>query len=225
MSGNLKMSLNLHPILITIDGIKTVLFAGVSWLAGWIAGFAIQSSVPSVEKLSWFEHPAVIAGLVAGVMTVIVTIINRFYQKSDKRTEAEKERANNHTTFSEKMQELAQTQTQISFTELTRLHEREVRVITENAERENRLWKREYSIKSRGEFEGRIRAHAALNEADRLKSHIFKCHKIMSDNNITIPEFQEKSGDEIMAEVAVQMLTFKDDLLDRYERAMENKDE
>jgi hypothetical protein len=183
---------------------------------GWAASIAFQA--PTV--VHWYEQPAVIAGLVSGAVVLIALLLNRHFQVKDKEKELAKAQENQHTTFSEKMQELAQNQTQTVYTELEKLHNKEIRILTEQNEREVAFWKREYSTKSRSDFESRLRAHAAVNEANRLKGHIFLLHKLMSDAGVPLPEFQEKSGDEIMADVAAQMLNFKDDLIDRYEKAM-----
>jgi len=216
----------MHPILISIDVMKAIGFAFASWLTGWAAsaaaGWLFFQAPANVE---WYQQPAVVAAAAAALTTIIITFANRYFQTKDQRTAEEKERDHQHTTFSEKMAELAASKTQTVYDELKLLHDREVKSITENAERDVRFWKREYSIKSRGEFEGRIRAHLFANEADRYKSHIlFKLHPLLSTNKIPLPEFTEKNGDQIMAEVAAQMLNFKDDLLDRYEKAMNAED-
>lgn len=213
----------MNPILLifqSLNWIKTFAIWLFSWLIGWAATFALQTSAAQ-----WYDQPVVIAGLVSGAVAIIGLLLNRYFQSKDKKTETEKEKESQHMTFSEKMQELAQTQSQAAYAELDKLHTKEIKILTELFDREVGFWKREYSTKSRSDFESRLRAHAAVNETNRLKGHIFILHKLMSDAGVPLPEFTAKTGDEIYEGIAEQMLNFKDDLIDRFEKAMKGNEE
>jgi hypothetical protein len=214
------MIAKMNPILLifqSLNWIKTFALWFFPSLLGWAASVFFQVPSPPAH---WYEQPAVIAGLVSGAVVLIALFLNRYFQKKDKKSEDAKARDQQHTTFSEKMQELAQNQTQTVYPELEKLHNKEIRILTEQFDREVGFWKREYSTKSRSDFESRLRAHAAVNEANRLKGHIFILHSLMSGANVPLPEFTPKTGDEIYEGIAEQMLAFKDDLIDRYEKAM-----
>lgn len=198
-----------------LDWLKTFALWLIPSLSGWTAAFLFQ-----VPPSHWYEQPAVIAGAVSGGVAIIALLLNRHFQKKDKAKDDEKEKNNQHITFSEKMQEHAQNLSQAAYTELEKVHHKEIQILNSQSDKEIGFWKREYSLKSRSDFESRMRAHIAVNENNNLKLHIFILQKLLNDAKITFPEIKLKSEDDLASEVATRMLDFKDDLIERYEKAM-----
>lgn len=99
---------------------------------------------------------------------------------------------------------------------------REKRITRDEAQRlrEIQFWKDQLTLKHLSEYESRMRAHRFGNEVNRLHSHIYNCHRLMSGGSIEIPEFKLKFYEELMDGLDQEVAKFKASLNERYEEVV-----
>ncbi len=175
---------------------KTLLIGVVGWLVAQPFGFIMQAAAPG----SWFE-PSVVSAVVAALAVIITQlIINR---GNNKKLEAEKHENEDerHKTFSEKLQELTQQERNFLLGGLKELHQKEVQFL-----------RQQLTIEKISDFESRMRAHRFGDELNRVHSHVYHCHTLMSQKGIEIPEFTLKFYEELMNGLDGEVDKFKESL-------------
>jgi hypothetical protein len=187
--------------------------------AAWLAGKFMQILQVTPPASVWYESPAFVGGLVAGVFIIIKELLDWIKQNRKDKKADEKEDDQRQITFSEKIQELTLDERKSLLGGLMQLHEKEVQMLEDKSESEIKFWKREFAIKSRGEFEARMRAHRFGNEVNRLNAHIFMLHASMSRSNLDIPEFELKSYDQLMQGLDDEVEKHQSSLSERHDRS------
>lgn len=86
--------------------------------------------------------------------------------------------------------------------------------------REIQFWKDQHTLKHISEFEARQRTHRAFNELNRIHSHVYECHRLMSAGGIGIPEFKLKFYEELMQGLDEEVAKFKASLAERLDEAI-----
>lgn len=210
----------MFPFLLdfTIGWLKPGFYWAFSIAAAWLAGKFAQFLQAAPPPAVWYESPAFIGGVVAGIFILAKELLDWAKQSRKEKKAGEEENDKRQITFSEKIQELTLDERKSLLGGLIQLHEKEVQVLEEKAESEVKFWKREFAIKSRGEYEARMRAHRFGNEVNRLNAHVFMLHAAMSKVNIDIPEFELRTYEQLMEGLDEEVEKHQSTLAERHDR-------
>lgn len=204
LNGTMDKTIINHPpaktMVIGIAHIKFIAVSIISWIAGSIAGLVMmfQDPVPNSE---WWQHPAVVAAVVTALFVFAQKLLDHFRESRKDQDEREDERDEKHQTYSEKLQELTQSERAQLLGGLKDLHQKEIE-----------FFKSQVFFKEVENFEARMRAHRYGNEVTRIHSHVYVCHSLMSQKGLEIPEFVLKSGEELMLGLEAEVLAFRQKL-------------
>ncbi len=204
---------------ITIGWLKPSFYWLFSVCLAYLSGkfISLFQSAPTVSP--WYESPAFVGGAVAGAFLIIKQILDWYKESRKDQKTTEEESDKRQVTFTERIQELTHAERKDLLGGLMSLHEKEVEMLEGKIESEVKFWKREFAIKSKGEFEARMRAHRFGNEVNRLNAHIFMLHASMSKANLDIPEFELKSYEQLMDGVEEEVKKHQNSLSERHDKS------
>jgi hypothetical protein len=205
---------------ITIGWIKPSFYWFISVFLAFLSGkfISIFQSTPQISSV-WYESPAFVGGAVAGVFLILKQILDWYKENRKDQKASEDENDKRQITFTEKIQELTHAERKDLLGGLMTLHEKEVEMLETKFETEVKFWKREFAIKSKGEFEARMRAHRFGNEVNRLNAHVFILHASMSKASLDIPAFELKSYDQLMEGIDAEVEKHQSSLSERHDRS------
>lgn len=196
------------PLIVALSWLKPMAIGVIGWLAGWLASvtvmaFQTQTATQAAQSPSpWYESPAVIAAIMAAVVTVLLKVLDRRWTKND-------QQETQHQTLSDRLAELTAKEREQLLGGLKGLHAQEIQ-----------FWKTQLQIEEVSEFEARQRAHRFGNEVNRLHAHVHICHIKMAEKNMEIPEFQVKSYDELMNGLDEETEKFRQSIVQKLEQVI-----
>jgi hypothetical protein len=197
--------INFPPLIVAL-WLKPMAIGVIGWLAGWLASvtvMAFQTPTPTQSAQSpWYESPAVIAAIMAAVVTVMLKVLDRKWTKND-------QQETQHQTLSDRLAELTAKEREQLLGGLKGLHAQEIQ-----------FWKTQLQVEEISNFEARQRSHRFGNEVNRLHAHIHICHIEMAKGNLTIPEFTVKSYDELMNGLDEETEKFRQSIVKKLEEVI-----
>lgn len=189
---------------------RVIFICLVSTFAGWFAStVAAMQTATETTKLAWYEQPVVIAGAVSASVAILMEIIKTWRENRKEKNSAETERAKQHSTSTDKKEELTYQERKDLLNEQKDLEKRKTA-----------FYRDQFKLKEIEAFEARMRAHRFSNEVNRLHNHIYKCHHEIADKKGKIPEFQFKYHDELMKDIEMEVENFKKQLNEQIEKSI-----
>lgn len=190
--------------------LKTLLIAGLSSVAGLFAAeytvlmFQVDAETAIKAGASvpaWYEHPAVIAAIVTAVLVIVGKILDRFWIKSDKKSESEDK-------FFERFQQLTQAERENVMKRMEDLQDDTAKFFRDQLDFKDAqllLKDREIETMKAAETNLRVRTHVYGNYIDSLHNYIRISREELRKANVEPPVFQLKYHDDLMAETVRQI--------------------
>lgn len=176
------------------------------WIAasaiGWIGGTIYSIYAETQAPQGWFEHPAVVSAVVAGLFLLLSKGYDHLRDWRKEKGEEEDE----HLTNTERMQELTQQGWQAYLNEIKLLHQEQIKFF------QSQLLNVEIDS-----YRDRQIKHKAFDEIQRLhgRIRILEVFIAKCDNkDEELPPFEFKYQDQILAGV--------EDAVDDYKRSLRN---